>query len=55
MSLDKMEIIYYELAKMEERMTEKVERVLQAEDKISKALQKFEILQKELIKKLDSK
>jgi len=55
MNLDKIEIIYYELAKMEASITEKAKLVFEAEEKISKALNRFEILQKELIGKMENK
>lgn len=51
----KMEIIYYEMLKMEKRLTEKGEAILKARDEISAALNRFEILQRELLKKLEEK
>jgi hypothetical protein len=51
---DKMEVIYYEMVKMEDRLTEKAEQVFKAQTEIVESLNKFEILQKELIEKIDS-
>ena len=45
------EIIYYELLKMEKRITEKSELILNAEKKISEKLAKFEILFEDFLKK----
>ena len=45
----KLEIIYYELVKMEKRLSEKSEAVMKARDEITSALQKFEILQREVL------
>ncbi len=50
----KMEIIYYEMVKMEKRLTEKAEVVLKARDEITAALQRFEILQREMISKMET-
>ncbi len=50
---DKMEVIYYEMLKMEDRLTEKSEQVFKAQTEIVEALNKFEILQKELIAKIE--
>jgi len=47
------EVIYYELVKMEERITEKAEQVLKAHADIKDFISKFEILANELIKKLE--
>jgi hypothetical protein len=47
------EVIYYELVKMEERITEKADAVLKARDEVETMLQRFEILSKELINKLE--
>lgn len=55
MNPDKLEIIYYEMVKMEKRLTEKAEVVLKVRDDVNSALNRFEILQKELIEKLDQK
>lgn len=55
MQIDKMEIIYYELKKMEKVVSEKAQILLDAENKISENLVKFEALQKELIKKMENK
>lgn len=51
---NKMEIIYYEMVKMEDRLTKKAEEVFKAQTSIVEALNKFELLQKELILKIDS-
>jgi hypothetical protein len=53
MAVDKMEVIYYEMLKMEDRLTQKAIKILEAEDKISNALNRFEILQKEFILKME--
>ena len=53
MGPDKLEIIYYELLKMEQRITEKSEIILSARDEITGALNRFEIIQKELLKKME--
>ncbi len=50
--VDKLEVIYYELIKMEDRITKKAEAVLQAREDVEKMLQKFEVLQRELIEEL---
>lgn len=55
MAIDKLEIVYYEIAKLEQSITEKAKRIIEAEDKISSALNRFEILQKELLQKMESK
>ncbi len=55
MSDKKMELIYYKLCEMEDRLTQKAEVILKARDEINEGLNRFEILQKELILKLDSK
>jgi hypothetical protein len=49
---EKLEIIYYEMVQMEKRLTEKAQIVLSARDEITSALNRFEILQKELISEL---
>ena len=51
--VDKVEVVYYELLKMEKRVTEKAQVVLDARDEVEAALRRFEALQKELIKKLE--
>ncbi len=51
--VDKLEVIYYELVKMEDRITQKADAVLKARDEIEKFLTKFEILQKELLEKME--
>jgi len=53
MGADKLEVIYYEMIKMEQRLTKKGQAVLEARDAVEKALQRFELLQKELIQKLE--
>jgi len=53
MGADKLEVIYYEMVKMEQRLTEKAQAVLEARESVEKALQRFELLQKELIQKLE--
>ena len=47
------EVVYYELVKMEERITEKADAVLKARDEVETMLQRLEILNKELINKID--
>jgi hypothetical protein len=47
------EVIYYELVKMEERITEKAEQVLKAHADIKEFMTKFEILANELLKKME--
>ena len=49
----KLEVVYYELVKMEKRLEEKARIVLEARSEINAALQRFEILQKELLQKLE--
>jgi len=51
----KMEVIFYEMVKMEQRLTEKAEVVLKARDEITTALNRFEILAKELLAKIEQK
>ena len=51
--VDKVEVVYYELLKMEKRVTEKAQAVLDARDEVEAALRRFEALQKELIRKLE--
>ena len=51
--VDKLEVIYYELIKMEDRVTQKAEAVLKAREDIEKFLNRFEVLQKELLRKLE--
>lgn len=53
MSDKKMEIVYYKLCEMEERMTEKAEVILKARDDINSSLNRFEILFKDLISKIE--
>lgn len=53
MQPEKLEIIYYEMVQMEQRLTEKAEIILRARDEITSSLNRFEILQKELIKKME--
>ena len=54
MIVEKEEIIYYELIKMEKRITEKTEAVFRARDEIEKMLNRIEIIHKELIDKIES-
>ena len=49
----KLEIIYYELVKMEKRLSDKAEDILRARDEIADSLNRFEILQKQLLEKLE--
>jgi len=49
----KMEIVYYQLVEMEQRITEKAEVILKARDDVNSSLARFEILIKELLKKMD--
>lgn len=51
--VDKVEVVYYELLKMEKRVTEKAQAVLDARDEVEAALRRFEALQKELIQKME--
>jgi len=51
----KLEVVYYEMLKMEKRLEEKARVVLEARNEINSALQRFEILQKELLVKLENK
>lgn len=51
--VDKFEVVYYELVKLEDRITKKAEAVLKARDDVERFLQRFEILQKELLKKME--
>ena len=53
--IDKVEVVYYELLKMEKRITQKAEAVLEARDDVEAALRRFEALQKELIRKLEER
>lgn len=53
--VDKVEVVYYELLKMEKRVTKKAEAVLEARDDVEAALRRFEALQKELIRKLEER
>ncbi len=50
---DKLEVIYYELVKLEDRITKKAEAVLQAREDVEVALRRFESLQRELMIALD--
>ena len=52
MSDRKLELIYYQLAEMEQRLTEKAEVILKARDEINDSLNRFERLQKQLMAKL---
>ena len=47
------EIIYYELVKMEKRITEKADLILKAEKSIDEKLAKFEILFSRLLQKIE--
>jgi len=53
MSDKKIEIVYYELVKMEQRLTEKAKVILEARDEINDSLSRFEILIKELNDKIE--
>ncbi len=53
--VDKLEVIYYEMVKMEDRITQKADAVLKARAEIEEFCKKFEILQKELLKKMEEK
>ena len=55
MSDKKMEIVYYKLVEMEQRLTEKAEVILKARDEVNASLNRFEILAKDLISKLEAK
>lgn len=50
---EKIEIVYYELLKMEDRLSAKAEVILQTRDEIAEQLRKFELLQSDLIKKIE--
>ncbi len=49
---EKEEIIYYELVKMEQRITEKADLILKAESSIKEQLTKIEALYIEILKKI---
>ena len=49
----KLEVVYYEMINMEKRLTEKTEVIFRAREEINTALGRFEILQKELIQKME--
>ncbi|MCV6607030.1 MAG: hypothetical protein OIF32_02365 [Campylobacterales bacterium] len=49
----KLEVIYYEMIKMEERITEKAQTILEARDAVESTLARFEILSESLIEKLE--
>jgi len=49
----KLEIVYYEMVKMEKRLTEKADIILKARDDIDTSLKKFEILQRSILEKLE--
>jgi len=51
MSDKKMEIVYYKLVEMEQRLTEKAEVILKARDEVNASLSRFEILANDMIKK----
>lgn len=55
MSDTKMELVYYKLAEMEKRLTEKAEVILKARDEINTSLNRFEILAKDLMEKIENK
>jgi hypothetical protein len=55
MSDKKMEIVYYKLVEMEQRLTEKAEVILRARDEINTSLNRFELLVKDLIGKIENK
>ena len=55
MSDKKMEIVYYKLVEMEQRLTEKAEVILKARDEVNTSLTRFEILVKSLIEKIENK
>lgn len=50
----KLEVIYYELVKMEKRLDEKAQEILDARDETTKALKEFKALQKQLIDALNN-
>jgi len=50
---EKEEIIYYELLKMEERITQKADLILQAKDEIEEILRKMQILVNQFSEKKD--
>lgn len=50
---EKVEVIYYELLRMEQRISERSLEILNAGDEIASALNRFEIMQKELLKKME--
>ena len=47
---DKLEVIYYEMVKMEDRITKKADAILEAESRIEKMIQKLEIIVSDLQK-----
>jgi len=51
--VDKLEVVYYEMVKMEDRITKKAEAILEARDAVEAALRRFEALQKELMRKME--
>jgi len=55
MSDKKLEIIYYQLVEMEERITQKSKVILEARDEINEKLARFEILTQKLLEKLEEK
>ncbi|MDQ7083898.1 MAG: hypothetical protein Q9M36_02765 [Sulfurovum sp.] len=53
MSDKKMEIVYYQLVEMEDRLTKKAEVILEARDEINTSLARFEILAKKLLSQME--
>jgi len=51
---EKEEIIYYELVKMEERITKKADLILKSKTEVESLLLKLEILFNKLEKKMDN-
>jgi len=50
MAIDKLEVIYYELQKIEQSVTQKAERIIQAESRIIEEVQKLQVLVERLEK-----
>ena len=55
MDTEKILILYYEMVQMQKILAEEAELILKSKTEITSALNRFEILQRELILKLDSR
>lgn len=51
---NKLEVVYYELVKMEDRLTQKAELILKAESNIKESLERFELMQRDFFNKLEA-